>query len=437
MLFSKFASWKATLKLDQDADLIDYKLVLISRLVIVALVFIITFGTLNIVMDYPLVNTLIDVTGVLLMIGVFIAAQSRMVVLASLGMTLGLMAAITFGSLITYAELRDNGAENLIIAMIVLIVALFDGKLRVYLFILAFGLLIWLKYQKYTSLNLATENDFFVELVNIAVICCGIYFSTAFFKSGLQKNLDRVNKLNSGLKEQGSQLAELNKEKDELIGIVAHDLKNPLHVLTGALPVLKKELAASLTHDQEKLFQIMEDSSRGMVGHIGQILNVNKLETAGINLDPKEHDLCELLQKLVDLHRHSGDLKNIEIKGDLTKGRHIVTVDENCVSRVFENLLSNAIKYTLPEKSIYLSMDDLGSKVQVKFRDEGPGINEGDRRKLFQKYESLYAKPTGDESSTGMGLFSVKKYLSAINGSIDVESEEGFGTTFTVLLPKN
>lgn len=435
-MLGKLTSWKATLKLEQDADLIDYKLVLISRLVVVALIFIITFGALNIVLEYPLINILIDVLGVLLMMAVFVAARYRRVMVASLTMTIGLIAAITFGSMITYAEMRNNGAENLIIAMIVLIVALFDGKLRVLLFLISFALLIWLKQYKIIALDLPSESDFYTELINVAVICCGIYFSTAFFKSGLQKNLDRVNKLNLGLSNQRSELAELNKEKDELIGIVAHDLKNPLHVLTGALPILKKGLADSLSKDQLKMFQIMEDSSHGMVGHIGQILNVNKLETGGINLNPQEHDLSELLQKLVDFHQHNGDLKNIKIYSDLSIGRYIALVDKNCVDRVFENLLSNAIKYTTPGKSIHLSVDDLDPKIQIKFQDEGPGISPEDQEKLFKRYEPLYAKPTGNESSTGMGLFSVKKYLSAINGTIDVESEIGVGSTFIVSLPK-
>jgi signal transduction histidine kinase len=429
-------SWSTFLKLDNDADIADYKLVLIGRLSLVAVISILFLIAVNIVMKYPLINVLIDVVALVLIVVVFIAVRHRRVMLASLFTTIGLMIAISVGSIVSYSEMRNNGAENLIIAILVLIVALFNSRLRVFLFLLSFGLLIWLKQYKMHVLDLPMGDDFYVELVNVSIICIGIYFSTAFFKAGLQKNLDKVTKLNSGLNEQREMLANLNKEKDELIGIVAHDLKNPLHVISSALPILKEQLDKTLTDDQSKILEAIDESAQGMVKHIAQILNVNKMEMEGIHLIPKDHDVGALLQKLVDLHQHSSKLKKIKIEGDIAIGKHIIHVDENCVNRVFENLLSNAIKYTTPGKAILLSLVDLDSKVQIRFQDQGLGISEADQENLFKKYESLSSKPTGNESSTGMGLFSVKKYLAAIKGTIEVESEVGEGTTFIVTLPK-
>jgi signal transduction histidine kinase len=429
-------SWSTFLKLDNDADIADYKLVLIGRLSLVAVISILFLIAVNIVMKYPLINVLIDVVALVLIVVVFIAVRHRRVMLASLFTTIGLMIAISVGSIVSYSEMRNNGAENLIIAILVLIVALFNSRLRVFLFLLSFGLLIWLKQYKMHVLDLPMGDDFYVELVNVSIICIGIYFSTAFFKAGLQKNLDKVTKLNSGLNEQREMLANLNKEKDELIGIVAHDLKNPLHVISSALPILKEQLDKTLTDDQSKILEAIDESAQGMVKHIAQILNVNKMEMEGIHLIPKDHDVGALLQKLVDLHQHSSKLKKIKIEGDIAIGKHIIYVDENCVNRVFENLLSNAIKYTTPGKAILLSLVDLDSKVQIRFQDQGLGISEADQENLFKKYESLSSKPTGNESSTGMGLFSVKKYLAAIKGTIDVESEVGVGTTFIVTLPR-
>lgn len=432
----KIKSWNTSLKLDQDADLLGYKLVLISRLSLVAIVSIICFGIMNMAMGYPLINTIVDIIGLVLMVIVFVSTRYGKTLLASLLMTIGLLIAITFGSILAYAEMRNNGGEDLVIAILVLIVALFDGKIRVLLFVLSFGLLIWLKYYKVDYLEIIIGGDFYVELINVTIICCGIYFATSFFKAGLQKNLNRVNKLNAGLSEQREMLAKLNTEKDELIGIVAHDLKNPLHVISGALPILKEQLGTTLTNDQSKILGAIEESAQGMVSHVAQILNVNKIETEGINLIPKDHDLGLLLQKLVDLHQHSSNLKGIKIEGDLSVGKFIINVDENCVNRIFENLLSNAIKYTRPGKSIVLSLAKQNENIYIKFQDQGQGISDEDRRGLFKKYESLYARPTGNESSTGMGLFSVSKYLKAINGTIEVESQLGVGTTFIVCLPK-
>ncbi len=416
--------------------MVDYKLVLIRRLAIIALIFIISFIVVNIVMGYPLINILIDFAGLILMLAVLVAAGYRKVMVASLTMTIGLVGAISVASIVTYFEFRNNGTENLIMAMIVVIVAFFDGKLRTILFGVSFVLLILLKRYKIEVLSLPADSDFIVELIIVAVISCGIYFSTSFFKLGLVRNLDRVNNLNMVLGEQREALTELNDKKDELIGVVAHDLKSPLHVLSGMLPILKKGLEHEISDEQSKMLQVMQDSSGSMLKHIDQILDANRMETQELNLNPQKHDLSILLQKSIDLHRHGADLKKIRINAKLTEGKHEAVVDENCTRRVFENLLSNAIKYTSRGKSVHLSMETNDSKILIKFRDEGPGISAEDREMLFKKYQPLYARPTGPESSTGMGLFTVKKYLLAMNGTIDVESKLGRFTTFIVGFPK-
>ena len=243
-----------------------------------AIVFILIFGTLNIWMQYPLVNSLIDVTGLLLMIGVLTAVRYKKVMLASLSMTIGLVLAIIFAAIVTYTEGRNNDTENLIIAIVVVIVAFFDGKLKVTLFLFSFVLLIWLKWFKIGVLELPADNDFLVELIIVAVVGAGIYFTMSFFKLGLQNYLDRVNLLNDNLKKQQTALEDLNTEKDEIIGIVAHDLKNPLNVIGGIIPILKNELQEALDEDQEVMFQTLEDSSKGMMDHVRQILDVNKLK---------------------------------------------------------------------------------------------------------------------------------------------------------------
>lgn len=432
----KIAGLNVSLGLGLDADMDDYKLVLIRRLAVIALIFICSFTAVNLIMDYPFANVLIDIGGLILMLFVLLMASRRKIMIASLTMTIGLIVAIFAAAVITYFEGRNNGTENLILAMIVVIVAFFDGKLRTSLFVISFVLLIILKGYKAQVLYLPTDSDFIVELIIVAVIACGIYFSTSFFKIGLMRNLDRVYKLNHELGLQKEELKVLNGEKDELIGVVAHDLKNPLHVLTGMLPLLDKELAKNLTEKQAEMFKVMQKSSRGMVEHIDQILFVNRHETQSINVDLKKQDVSILLQQSIDLHKHSADLKNIRIDANLSKSKFFSLVDENCARIVFENLLSNAIKYTPRGESVNLSIEETQSDILIKFQNQGPGISEDDRKLLFKKYQPLYAKPTGSESSTGLGLFTVKKYLLAMNGSIDLVSESSKPTTFVVSLPK-
>jgi signal transduction histidine kinase len=101
-----------------------------------------------------------------------------------------------------------------------------------------------------------------------------------------------------------------------------------------------------------------------------------------------------------------------------------------------ENLLSNAIKFSPSDKSIFFNLYDKGDHIIGEVRDEGPGLSEDDKKKLFSKYQKLSAKPTGNESSTGLGLSIVKKFTESMHGQIWCESEPNNGASFYVKFNK-
>jgi signal transduction histidine kinase len=102
---------------------------------------------------------------------------------------------------------------------------------------------------------------------------------------------------------------------------------------------------------------------------------------------------------------------------------------------VFENLLSNALKFTEPGRQVFVDIIDQGESIRAAIRDEGPGISPEDKLKLYNKLQRLTARPTGGESSTGLGLWIVKTILDKIGGTIECESSH-LGTTFSVILKK-
>ena len=110
----------------------------------------------------------------------------------------------------------------------------------------------------------------------------------------------------------------------------------------------------------------------------------------------------------------------------------MVNTDLSYIDQVIENLLSNAIKFSKTEKNIYINITSDDTAALCEIRDEGPGLSESDKKKLFKKYQKLSAIPTGNESSTGLGLSIVKKFVDAMNGEIWCESEVGKGTSFFV-----
>jgi signal transduction histidine kinase len=107
-------------------------------------------------------------------------------------------------------------------------------------------------------------------------------------------------------------------------------------------------------------------------------------------------------------------------------------VDPDYAAQVFENLISNAIKFSPPHKDVKVILIKDNGKARAEIIDEGPGLTEDDKKKVFRKFQRLSAKPTGGEQSTGLGLSIVKKYVEAMNGKVWCESEQGKGANFIV-----
>jgi Signal transduction histidine kinase len=109
-----------------------------------------------------------------------------------------------------------------------------------------------------------------------------------------------------------------------------------------------------------------------------------------------------------------------------------VEVDRGYADQVFENILSNAVKFSPSFRNVYVNLHQQDGKAIAEIKDEGPGLNSEDKKKLFGKYQKLSARPTGNETSTGLGLSIVKKFVEAMKGEIWCHSEVGSGASFFV-----
>jgi signal transduction histidine kinase len=106
------------------------------------------------------------------------------------------------------------------------------------------------------------------------------------------------------------------------------------------------------------------------------------------------------------------------------------------MDQIFSNLLSNAVKFSPPGKRVFVAVLANGRHVECTIRDEGPGFTETDKLRMFRRYGRLSARPTGGETSTGLGLSIVRKLVLAMNGELTCESNAGHGAAFTFRLPK-
>jgi PAS domain S-box-containing protein len=226
-------------------------------------------------------------------------------------------------------------------------------------------------------------------------------------------------------------LLRLNQEKNEFLGIVAHDLKNPLFCILGLSDILRN---ASEQVSLEKIVGyagMIETSAQNMLVLISNLLDVNKIESGEFELKLAHLDLQPLLKKVVSTYSERAQLKQLKIQ--VSSVPALVYLDESMMQEILENLLSNAIKYSPPAHNIYVSLSITPEdKVRCEIQDEGQGLSAADQAKLFGKFTRLSAKPTGGEHSTGLGLFIVKKLVTALHGEVWCESELGKGARFIV-----
>lgn len=231
------------------------------------------------------------------------------------------------------------------------------------------------------------------------------------------------------------ELLELNEEKNNLIDIVAHDLKSPLNQIMGLLNIIKITSKEQSVEQQEYITKI-DQSVKGLKNMVNKILDVSAIESQTENVNLEQVNLNELLLETVNGFEPLAARKNIIIKKDITIGESNSILDEEFTKKVFTNLLSNAIKYSPLNKTVTVRLQENGKYIRAEFIDEGQGIGKEDMKKLFGKYHKLSARPTAGEDSTGLGLSIVKKYVDVLDAKVWCESEEGKGANFIVEFKK-
>jgi signal transduction histidine kinase len=256
-------------------------------------------------------------------------------------------------------------------------------------------------------------------------------------------------------------LAELNREKNEILTIVAHDLKNPVSNI--------RMLSKLLRNDAEKLTvsEIQEFSgdiytvSERMFELITTLLDVSAIEQGTLRFTNSVFEIASLAENVVFNYKARAQSKNIVLNFEQNQNNEglerypiVAYADKNATIQVLDNIISNAIKYSPHGKNVWVRiLDDTEAVLvhptqqngllapsqqylRIEVQDEGPGLTTADKEKVFGKFTRLSAKPTAGEHSTGLGLSIVKRMVEGMNGLVWVESDHGKGATFVVLLPK-
>jgi PAS domain S-box-containing protein len=233
-----------------------------------------------------------------------------------------------------------------------------------------------------------------------------------------------------------SHLKELDKMKSEFIAMVAHELRAPIAAVEQQLTVILNKMAGDVTQKQEQLLSRAKERTKGLLTLIKDLLDLSKIE-AGKMVQYKEPiSLQEVIQKVVDLMRAEADAKKLDLQFSTSLQIPLIQADRNSMEGIFTNLISNAIKYTPEGGKVWVTLREEDGFVRASVSDTGIGIKQEDLPRIFDKFYRVKTVETRQIVGTGLGLSIVKSIVDAHLGSISVESEEGGGTTFTVLLPK-
>jgi len=231
--------------------------------------------------------------------------------------------------------------------------------------------------------------------------------------------------------EQNQLLKILIEQKNEFLGMAAHDLRNPIGVIQGFSELLeeqvdgeRKEYTSMISKESSKMLQLLND-----------LLDISKIEAGRLDLKKSSTDYIALAKQNIKINNFIAQKKNIKIVSDFETINLVLEIDEAKIEQVLNNLLSNATKYSYPNSKIVVKIFRENNQIVTQVIDQGQGIPEKEIDGIFNPFKKTSIHPTGSESSHGLGLAIVKKIVEGHQGSIGVTSKIGEGSVFYFKLP--
>jgi signal transduction histidine kinase/CheY-like chemotaxis protein len=254
----------------------------------------------------------------------------------------------------------------------------------------------------------------------------------------LRLKINSLKNAEAELVKHNDSLTTLNKEKSEFFGVISHDIRQPLSAIMMTTELILQDEEHSVCTEHENLLQTAYSSSLFMQNLVDNMLILSKIdiEKMPAQISSRSMDIIPLFGHIVTTNRILMKRKNISLSLEDRAGRRVICkIDANRLEQVLNNLLTNAYKFSNPGTKVSVIVSCNKNFAQILVQDQGLGIPAHEIQNLFQSSKKISVRPTGGETSTGLGLAIAKNIIIAHGGDIQVRSTVNVGTTFIITLP--
>jgi len=251
-----------------------------------------------------------------------------------------------------------------------------------------------------------------------------------------RKAQEEIRRRCEDLEQQNRRMQEANRLKSEFLANMSHELRTPLNAVIGFSEVLVDERAGPLNDTQHDFLTDIWTSANHLLQLVNDILDLAKVEAGKMELNLETFSIEAAIAETVATINAIAAKKNIPVIVEAPPPEIVATLDPLRFKQILYNLLSNAVKFTPDNGTVTVTASrDGDERIRLRVKDTGIGIKQEDLSRLFHEFEQLDAGLARRQEGTGLGLALTKKIVELQSGSITVESEFGYGSMFTVVLP--
>ena len=252
----------------------------------------------------------------------------------------------------------------------------------------------------------------------------------------IERQNARMVDLTSSLRSSVDKLTAAENVKNEFLSVISHELRTPLTSVKGSLELMKRINVVADREKLQRLVSIAQSNSERLLSLVEDILQLQRGKLGSLEICFTPVDLSELIETASEAYRNYTPDRNITLNIYGTGRPCMVNGDKAQLDRVLSNILSNAFKFSKHDGNVEISLRCFDDGPQIAVKDEGVGIPEGSKNKVFGLFAQVDSSDTRSQNGTGLGMYICKEILQQHGATIDYESKQGFGTTFKVNFPE-